>query len=145
MTKNYAHMKLKIFFSSLIILTLLSCGNDDNNNSNNPCNLNPFPGVDGVTQSDFLIQTFNEPDEKGYLISATIANDNLESVSGKPSFVFRENGEIITYSTSNTASSTSCLNIDAESTCDFEFRVYLSQNENIDSNIEFLCFYYFDE
>ncbi|APX99910.1 hypothetical protein [Lacinutrix venerupis] len=138
-------MKLKTFFSSLIILTLLSCGNDDDNNSSNPCDLNPFPGVNGVTQSDFLIQTFNEPDEKGYLISATITNDNLESVSGKPSFVFRENGEIITYSTSNIASSTSCLNIDAESTCDFEFRVYLSQNENIDNNIEFLCFYYFDE
>jgi hypothetical protein len=145
MTNNYAVMKLKYFFSTLIIFTLLSCGNDDDNNSNNPCDLNPFPGVNGVTQSGFLIQTFNEPNDKGYLISATITNDNLEAVSGKPSFVFRENGEIITYSTSNSASSTSCLNIDAESNCDFEFRVYLSQNENIDSHIELLCFYYFFE
>ncbi|WGD33981.1 hypothetical protein [Olleya sp. YS] len=140
-------MKLKTFFSSLLILTLISCGNDDNddNNSNNPCNLNPFPGIDGVTQSGFQILTFNEPDEKGYLISTTITNENLVSVSGKPSFVFRENGEIITYSTSNTTSSTSCLNIDPESTCDFEFRVYLSENDNVDSNIELLCFYYFNE
>tara|TARA_R110000868_G_scaffold298188_1_gene558427 strand:- start:119 stop:535 length:417 start_codon:yes stop_codon:yes gene_type:complete len=138
-------MKLKTFLSSLLILTLLSCGNNDDNNSNNPCELNPFPGVNGVTQSNFLIQTFNEPDEKGYLISATITNNNLESVSGEPSFVFRENGEIITFSTSNTASSTSCLNIDAESSCEFEFKMYLTANQNIDSNIEFLCFYYFDE
>ncbi len=137
-------MKLKTLFS-LILLTLFSCGNDDDNNSVNPCELSPFPGVDGVTQSEFMIQTFNEPDEKGYIVSATITNNNFESVSGKPSFVFRENGEIITYSTSNTAFSTTCLNIEAESSCDFEFRIYLSLNENIDSNIDFLCFYYFDE
>ena len=123
----------------------MSCGNDDDNNSNNPCELNPFPGVNGVTQSDFLIQTFNEPDEKGYIITSTIMNENPESVSGSPSFVLRENGEIITYGTSNSASSTSCLNIDAESSCDLEFRIYLLENENIDSNIDFLCFYYFDE
>lgn len=124
---------------------LLNCGSDDDNNQITPCNLNPFPGIQGVTQSNFQIQAFDQPDAKGYIISAIITNDNLEPVSGKPSFVFRENGEIITYSTINTASSTSCLDIDPESTCDFEFTVYLSQNENIDNTIEFLCFYYFDE
>ncbi|WP_299365912.1 hypothetical protein [Winogradskyella sp.] len=142
-------MRLKNVLVFLLILTFIGCENDDNNNNNNnstnACELDPFPGVSGVTQSNFMVQTFNEPDEKGYFITATITNDNLESVSGSPSFVFRENGEIKTYSTSNTASSTSCVNIDAESTCDFEFRVYLSQNENIDDNIQFLCFYYFGE
>lgn len=138
-------MKLKKLLSRLLILIVLSCGNSDDDNSSNPCELSPFPGVSGVIQSNFMIDTFNESGDKGYLISATIINDNLQSVSGKPSFVFRENGEIITYSTSNSASSTSCLNIDADSTCDFEFRVYLSEDENIDNNIEFLCFYYFDE
>ena len=138
-------MKLKTFFSSLIILILLSCGNDDDNNSNNPCDLNTFSGVKGVTLSNFLIQTFGEPDKLGYLITATITNDNLESVSGSPSFMFRENGEIITYGTLNTTSTTSCLNIDAKSSCDFEYRIYFIDNENIDSNIEFLCFYYSDE
>ena len=139
-------MKIKNSLILLLTLIIISCGNDDDNgNSTNPCELNPFPGVNGVTQSNFMIEAFNEPDEKGYLITATITNENLESVSGSPSFVFRENGEIITYSTSNTASTTSCVNIDAESNCDFEFRIYLTQNENIDNNIEFLCFYYFDE
>ena len=139
-------MRFKDLLIIFLILTFISCGNDnDNNNSTNPCELNPFPGVNGVTQSNFMIQTFNESNEKGYLITATITNENLESVSGSPSFVFRENGEIITYSTSNTASPTSCVNIDAESDCEFEFRVFLTQNENVDNNIEFLCFYYFDE
>lgn len=139
-------MKFKNLLTLLLILTVISCGNDDdNNNSANPCELNPFPGVNGVTESNFMIEPFNEPDEKGYLITATITNENLESVSGSPSFVFRENGEVITYSTSNTASPTSCVNIDAESECDFEFRVFLTQNENVDNNIQFLCFYYFDE
>ena len=140
------HMKFKNSLILLLILTIISCGNDDDdNNSASPCELNPFPGVSGVTQSNFMIETFDELDEKGYLITSTVANDNFEAVSGSPSFVFRENGEIITYSTSNTASTTSCVNIDAESNCDFEFRIYLSQDENIDNNIQFLCFYYFDE
>ena len=138
-------MKLKNSLIFLLTLTAFCCGNDDDSNSNNPCELNPFPGVSGVTQSGFLIQTFDEPDEKGYIITATITNDNPESVSGSPSFVFRENGEITTYGTSNSASATSCLNIDAESSCELEFRIYLLENENIDSNIDFLCFYYFDE
>lgn len=144
LTKN-AFMKLKTFLCSLLSLTLLSCGNNDDGYSNNPCELNPSLGINGVTQSDFSIQISHQPDEKGYLISATITNNNPESVSGKPSFVFRENGKIITFSTSNTASSASCLNIDAESSCEFELKIYLIYNQNIDPNIEFLCFYYRDE
>jgi len=135
-------MKLIFFCSCLITLLLLSCGNDEDNNSNNPCDPIYFTPVEGVSESNFVIQAFNEPDERGYLITALITNDNIQSVSGSPSFVFRENGENITYSTSNTASSTSCLTIEAESSCDFEFRIYFDQTRNVDNNISFLCFYY---
>lgn len=135
-------MKLNFFGGCFIILMLLSCGNDDDNNFNNPCDPIYFTKVEGVSESNFNIQVFNDVDEKGYLISALITNDNIQAVSGSPSFVFRENGENITYSTSNAASSTSCLTIDAESSCYFEFRIYLDQSKYVDNNISLLCFYY---
>ncbi len=134
-------MKFKSFILTLLILSFFSCGNDDNIDAYNPCD-NESLGIEGVTISNFSIQPFNEGDEKGYLITGIITNDNSESVSGNTNFVFRENGRIITYGNGNAASSTTCLDIEAESTCDFEWRKTLYDNETLDNNIEFLCFYY---
>lgn len=134
-------MKFYFIILTLLILPFFSCGNDDDIDAYNPCKNESF-GTEGVTISNFSIQVFNNVDEKGYLITATITNDNVESVSGGASFVFLENGGIITYGNRNGASSTTCLDIEAESTCEFEWRKTLYDSETLDNNIEFLCSYY---
>jgi len=136
-------MKFNFFIITVLILLFFSCGNDDDIEPYNPCE-DEFLGIDGVSISNFSIQIFDEVDDKGYLITGLITNDNIEPVYGSTKFVFRENGGIITYGNSNAASSTTCLNIDAESTCNFEWRLTLFEYEyeTLDYDIEFLCFYY---
>ncbi len=142
-------MKSHFFVLVLVVVfSTLSCNSgDDDSSSNdvNACNLEPFPGVANVTHSGFMVTTFDTPTERGYFISTTITNANDFAVSGQPSFVFRENGEITNYSTSNSASAFSCLDIDANASCAFEMNIYLLQDETIDGSIDLLCFYYFDE
>ncbi len=133
---------------AVITFTFVSCNDsDDDSNSEafNACLVEPFPGVANVTASNFQVSLFDMPDERGYFISATLTNANDYAVSGEPTFVLRENGSISNYSTINTASAFSCLDIDANSSCDFELNIYLLQSEVIDPNISLLCFYYFDE
>lgn len=135
-------MKFNYFIITVLILSFFSCGNDDDTTSFNPCDDISSFGIEGVTLSDFSIQIFNNADEKGYLITGVITNDNTESISGSTKFIFRENGEIIIYGNLNAASSTTCLTIEAESICNFEWRKTLYDNQTLDEDIEFLCFYY---
>ncbi|MEY8847276.1 hypothetical protein AB9K26_00550 [Psychroserpens sp. XS_ASV72] len=141
-------MILRFVFFLLIGCLAFGCNSNDDDSSSentNPCELNPFPGVAGVTYDNFSITSFDNPNEKGYHISANLINSNDFSVIGEPRFVVKEHGSIITIGTSNTASATSCLEIDANSNCSFELTVYLLQNEDIDNNITLLCFYYYNE
>ncbi len=140
-------MKLKhllnLFFSLVLLLTTLGCGNDDNAiDLFNPC-IETLSGWEDIILSDFSIQVIDEPDNRGYLITATITNNSQESRNGFPHFVFRANRIFSTYSTSNSASASSCLDIEASSSCNFSTAfTFFDQEENIDPNPEFLCFYY---
>lgn len=145
--KQIFFMKLRhfqhFFFSSILLISMLGCDIDDNNDSTfDPCK-EPLPGIAGVTQSDLLIEAINEPGNRGYLITATIANDTQESVDGFPSFVLRINGVFSTFKTLNSASASSCLSIEASSSCSYSTMFALiDQDGALDSNPEFLCFYY---
>ena len=121
---------------------MFSCGSDDDE-SEEICNQTSSYGQAGVSQTGFQIESLTITGNRGYLITASIINVNQESVSGIPSFVLKINGLTTTYATTNNASSTSCLDIIPDSSCDFELMVEIhDEDEFIDPNPEFLCFYY---
>ncbi len=134
-------MKLKIFIYSLLIVLFSNCGSEDDNKIFNPCETTPFPGIEGVTQSNFRLQTFTDDYETGILITSTIKNNNDEPVSGHTNFTLINNGVTQTYGTVNNVPQ-SCLEIEANSSCSFEMRVSISGDHPISLNSKLLCFYY---
>jgi|GEM_PF-6547312 len=131
-------MNLKMIIYSVLLVLFSNCGSDDNSTIFNPCETTPFPGIEGVTQSNFQLQSL--PDNY-ILVRCTITNNNDKDISGHANFTLINDGVTQTYGTVYNVPQ-SCLEIEANSSCAFEMRVSISGNHPISLNSELLCFYY---
>lgn len=132
-------MRNILYFLFIIVIT--SCNSDDKNDGFNPCDLDSLINVkiiDGVEQRDFVISEYNDG-YRGYLVTSTIVNNNDFDISGESVYVIKINGRIGNY-----LSELDCVEIPANSTCDYERTIFAESGESNDPKAKLLCFYYME-